>query len=141
MSERFKRVLERTAPEIKRRIEKSFLISDQILDMLEEKNVTQKQLAVKLGKSESEISKWMKGDHNFTIDTIVKVEVALGGKIIDTPKNFRKELKKPVLQKEVTNGNRNFNIPLKPFAVLTPVSKEKAISERKFEIAIKSALS
>lgn len=90
MNERFKKVSDRLSPELKQRVSKSFDISDQILDILEKKRITQKQLADKLGKSESEVSKWMKGDHNFTIDTIVKIEIALEEKIIDTPNNYQK---------------------------------------------------
>ncbi len=35
-----------------------------------------------LGKNESEISKWMRGTHNFTIDTISSIEEALGMPIL-----------------------------------------------------------
>lgn len=35
-----------------------------------------------LGKKESEISKWMRGTHNFTIDTITSIENALGTPIL-----------------------------------------------------------
>jgi transcriptional regulator with XRE-family HTH domain len=94
MSKSFKKVSDKLSPELQQRVSKSFDISDQILDILEKKGITQKQLADKLGKAESEVSKWMKGDHNFTIDTIVKVEIALEEKIIDTPNNYQKESEK-----------------------------------------------
>lgn len=42
----------------------------------------QKDLAAMLGKSESEISKWMRGTHNFTIDTISCIEAAIGAPIL-----------------------------------------------------------
>ena len=35
-----------------------------------------------LGKKESEISKWMRGTHNFTIDTISSIESVLGYPIL-----------------------------------------------------------
>ncbi|MES2702092.1 MAG: helix-turn-helix transcriptional regulator [Bacteroidota bacterium] len=59
-------------------VSKSFDITDQILDILERKELSQKAFAELLGKSESEISKWMKGTHNFTEETIAKIELALG---------------------------------------------------------------
>ena len=37
----------------------------------------------RLGKNESEISKWMRGTHNFTIDTLVSIENVLGEPIIE----------------------------------------------------------
>lgn len=42
-----------------------------------------KDLALRLGKSEAEISKWMRGTHNFTIDTLVSIEDALDATIVE----------------------------------------------------------
>jgi transcriptional regulator with XRE-family HTH domain len=42
----------------------------------------QKDLALLLGKKEAEISKWMRGTHNFTIDTLVSIEKALRAPIM-----------------------------------------------------------
>ena len=52
------------------------------------KGLTQKDLATKLGKSEAEISKWMRGTHNFTISTIKKIEVALDCEILSVKKTL-----------------------------------------------------
>lgn len=60
----------------------SFKIVDRIHTILETKGLKQKDLALRLGKNESEISKWMRGTHNFTIDTLVSIEDALGEPII-----------------------------------------------------------
>ena len=35
-----------------------------------------------LGKSEAEISKWMRGTHNFTIDTVVSIEEVLQAPVL-----------------------------------------------------------
>ena len=35
-----------------------------------------------MGKSEAEISKWMRGTHNFTIDTLLSIENNLGAPIL-----------------------------------------------------------
>lgn len=58
------------------------MIVDRIHYILEEKGLKQKDLATILGKKESEISKWMRGTHNFTIDTILTIENALGQPIL-----------------------------------------------------------
>ena len=60
----------------------SFEIVDRIHEILTMKGWKQKDLADKLGKSEAEISKWMRGTHNFTIDTIATIETALGESIL-----------------------------------------------------------
>ena len=59
--------------EAKEFVDLSFKIVDRIYDILQEKGMSQKDLAEKLGKSEAEISKWMRGTHNFTISTIIKL--------------------------------------------------------------------
>ena len=78
LEERRKRV----NPETREAVAMSFLIVDRIHDILEEKGLKQKDLANLLGKSEAEISKWMRGTHNFTIDTLVSIETALNAPIL-----------------------------------------------------------
>ena len=66
----------------------SFKIANRIHCVLASKGLTQKDLATKLGKSEAEISKWMRGTHNFTISTIKKIEVALDCEILSVKKTL-----------------------------------------------------
>lgn len=68
--------------EARKSVSMSFAIVDRIHEILTTKGWKQKDLADKLGKSEAEISKWMRGTHNFTIDTIVAIEAALGESIL-----------------------------------------------------------
>lgn len=68
----------KVSPEVRRSVDLSFLIVDRIHNILEEKGLKQKGLANLLGKKESEISKWMRGTHNFTIETISSIENVLG---------------------------------------------------------------
>ena len=80
------RVLEerrkRVSPEARESVALSFQIVDRIHDILQEKGLKQKDLALRLDKSEAEISKWMRGTHNFTIDTLVSIEHALDAPIV-----------------------------------------------------------
>lgn len=73
---------QRVSSEVRKRVDLSFMIVDRIHAILEEKGLKQKDLAVLLGKKESEISKWMRGTHNFTIDTVSAIESALGAPIL-----------------------------------------------------------
>ena len=43
-------------------------------------------MAEELGKSEAEISKWLSGNHNFTLRSISKIETVLNDIIIEIPK-------------------------------------------------------
>lgn len=67
-------------------VKHSFDIVDRIHEILKMQDKEQKDLAKLLGKSESEISKWMTGTHNFTIKTIAKMESVLGESIIQPTK-------------------------------------------------------
>lgn len=70
------------SPEVRRRVDLSFLIVDRIHAVLEQRGLRQKDLASMLEKNESEISKWMRGTHNFTIETISQIEKVLGEPIL-----------------------------------------------------------
>ena len=70
-------------PEIREAVDLSFQIVDRIHEILTEKGLKQKDLAMLLGKKEAEISKWMRGTHNFTIDTLVSIEEALQAPIVE----------------------------------------------------------
>lgn len=69
-------------PEIREDIDFSIALVNRIFDILEEKEITQRDLAKRLGKSETEISRWMQGTHNFTMATVKKIEKALGAPIL-----------------------------------------------------------
>lgn len=60
-------------------------IAAQIDEALIAKGWTQKEFALKLGKRESEVSKWLSGKQNFTLDTIALIEETLGEFIIQVP--------------------------------------------------------
>ncbi len=60
----------------------SFGIAERISEMLKAKGLTQKDFARLLNKRDSEISKWLTGRHNFTTQTIARIETALGSKLI-----------------------------------------------------------
>ena len=70
-------------PAVRDSVALSFRIVDRIHDILKEQGMKQKDLAERLGKSEAEISKWMRGTHNFTIDTLVSIETALDAPILE----------------------------------------------------------
>ena len=82
-NELFRQCLSTIPEEQKAEFELSFGIAERISEVLKTKNITQKDFANQLHKRESEISKWMTGRHNFTMQTIAKIETALGCKLIN----------------------------------------------------------
>lgn len=59
--------------------------------ILEKRGFTQKQLADLLEKHPSEISKWLGGEHNFTLRSLAKLEAELGEPIVLVPDSPRFE--------------------------------------------------
>lgn len=65
------------------RIEKRMLLAAKIDDAIKAKRWSKKEFAVNMGKSPSEISKWLSGTHNFTSDTLFDIARVLGTSLID----------------------------------------------------------
>ncbi|GCC51748.1 XRE family transcriptional regulator [Chryseotalea sanaruensis] len=91
----------RISPDVKHAVEFSFAIANRIHEILESKGMTQRQFAEKLGKKESEVSKWMRGTHNFTTNSIVKMQGVLGEPILQVTSKQRKG----VYVLKVSNGS------------------------------------
>lgn len=60
------------------------LIAAKIADAMHSNKMNQKQLAQKMGKTESEISEWLSGDRNFTVDTLTEIGHILGVSLFNT---------------------------------------------------------
>ena len=78
----FDECLASVSNDVKMELDKSFAIADKIDMILREKNISQKQLAKRMGKTEAEVSRWLGGTHNFTLRTIAKISDALGVKLL-----------------------------------------------------------
>lgn len=83
MKDIFFEELEKINPEQRAFLEKNIAITERIYDLLAQKGYTQKDLAKKLGKHESEVSKWLSGMHNFTLNSLIKLEQVLEGRIVE----------------------------------------------------------
>lgn len=59
----------------------------RIHQILEERGLTQKEWAEQLGKSPSEISKWLNGGHNFTLRSLAKLSVELNEPLLKVAKH------------------------------------------------------
>ena len=64
----------------------------RIADAMEAAGLSKSQFARKMGKSPSEITKWLSGTHNFTIDSLQEISAVLGVEItsaIDVPVTYK----------------------------------------------------
>jgi transcriptional regulator with XRE-family HTH domain len=78
-------------------LDMSFEIALNILDVLEAKGWTQKQLAEKLGVSPQQVSKIVKGKENLRLSTISKLEAVLETELIYVA-NSEKEVERSISQ-------------------------------------------
>ena len=70
------------SPEMKLQMELSVAIANRIYEILEAKGMSQKDFAHLMGKTETEVSRWLSGTHNLTMATICKISAALGEDVI-----------------------------------------------------------
>ena len=61
-----------------RRTRDRMLVAVKIAETLKLKGISQKKFAEMIGRSESEISEWLSGDRNFTVDTLSDIKKYLG---------------------------------------------------------------
>ena len=69
-------------PEEKAEARLSFQISNRLDFLMQEKGLSKKQLADAIGKRPSEITRWLSGEHNFTISTLAMLSSFFGQPII-----------------------------------------------------------
>lgn len=58
----------------------------RINQLLKEKGISKKELAEKMDKQPSEISKWLSGEHNFTLRSLAKLSAELEEPLLEVPK-------------------------------------------------------
>jgi ribosome-binding protein aMBF1 (putative translation factor) len=100
----FDNFLKSIPEQTKRSARISLDIASQINSILKKKNISQRELASRLNKKESEISKWLSGNHNFTIKTLAGIETILGEEIISVPIFDKKTSNKTMIKKSRTFG-------------------------------------
>ena len=72
-----------TIPEaVMNEVDLSFQISDRINELIRQRGLTKKQFADALGRRPSEVTKWLSGQHNFTIATLGMLSAFFGKPIV-----------------------------------------------------------
>ncbi len=79
---RYREMVSQVPPEIKEEINLSFAISNKIESLMQERGLSKKQFADQLGKRPSEITRWLSGQHNFTVSTLAMLSTFFGKSII-----------------------------------------------------------
>ena len=82
----FERLRARVPLHTKIFVAKVYDLAEQVDAVLAERHLTRRDLARLLGKTDSEVSKWFGGLHNLTLESIAKLEAALGVDLFVTPR-------------------------------------------------------
>jgi len=94
----------------------------RIHELLEEKGISQKELAGRMGKTAPEISRWLSGHHNFTLKSLAKLQAELGEPLLYIPQrvqfesSFRKKTSVTVMRNVAKKSKAGFN---DDYAVMT----------------------
>lgn len=78
----FTGAIQSTPPEIQKQVDLSMAISDAIASILSKRALSQKDFAKMMGKTETEVSRWLAGRHNFTLATLAKISTVLKENLI-----------------------------------------------------------
>ena len=84
INDKFQQMLSSVPQDIITEIDLSFAIASEIEFLMRERGLTKKQFADALGKKPSEVTKWLSGQHNFTIRTLAMLSCFFGRPIIRT---------------------------------------------------------
>jgi ribosome-binding protein aMBF1 (putative translation factor) len=76
-------LLAEITPEQQARTDRKMRIACIIDDAMKAKGLGKKQFADKVGRKPSEITKWLSGTHNFTIEILADIERVLGVRILN----------------------------------------------------------
>lgn len=79
---RYREMVGQVPKEIKEELDLSFAISSKIDALMQERGLSKKQFADQIGKRPSEITRWLSGQHNFTISTLAMLSAFFGKSII-----------------------------------------------------------
>ncbi len=79
---RYREMVTRVPQEMKEEINLSFAISNKIDALMQERGLSKKEFADQLGKRPSEITRWLSGQHNFTVSTLAMLSAFFGKLII-----------------------------------------------------------
>lgn len=75
-------ILEQIPKEDREQTRLSFAISNRLDFLMKEKGLNKRQFAKALGKRPNEITRWLSGEHNFTLNTIALLSTFFGKPII-----------------------------------------------------------
>ena len=78
----FDEMLANTSSAKQKEVAMEFAVSNRIYELMTQRGLTKLQFAQALGKKPSEVTKWLSGQHNFTLRTISMLSTFFGQPLI-----------------------------------------------------------
>ena len=82
MNTPFKQMLAEVPADIQREVDLEFAISMRINDLMLKRGLSKLEFARALGRRPSEVTKWLSGQHNFTIRTLSLLSSFFGESLV-----------------------------------------------------------
>ena len=79
----FKEMVSEVPAVIKAEIDLSFAIAERLESLIKEKGLSKKEFADAIGKRPSEVTKWLSGQHNFTLRTLAMLSTFFGESLVE----------------------------------------------------------
>ena len=79
----FKEMISEVPAEIKAEVDLSFAISERLERLIKDKGLSKKEFADAIGKRPSEVTKWLSGQHNFTLRTLAMLSTFFGESLVE----------------------------------------------------------
>ena len=122
------KIMSSITEEEKRRTRDRMLIAVKIADALEAKKLSQKAFAELMKKSESEISEWLSGNRNFTVDTLSDISDCLGIRLLPGSEMRTRKISTDATHRKVTKTRSPFPYIMSGNSVFSSTTSEWSIS-------------
>ncbi|MCH5244129.1 MAG: helix-turn-helix transcriptional regulator [Lentimicrobiaceae bacterium] len=83
----FRQMVASMPTEIKQEVDLEFAISNRIYELMTKRGLSKVEFAQALGKRPSEVTKWLSGQHNFTLRTISLLSAFFNEEVISVKAN------------------------------------------------------
>lgn len=115
------------------RTRKRMMLAVKIEEAMKKRGLNQKQLALRMGKSEAVISEWLSGDRNFTVDTLTDIEEILEIQLLNVTVMTRV---KSGTESVIRTDNKKKSIRLQPARMWEEITSGTNFIEHKHSYAI-----
>ncbi len=78
----FREMLAAVPADIQQEVDLEFAISNRIHDLMTQRGLSKLEFAQALGKRPSEVTKWLSGQHNFTVRTLSLLSKFFGESLV-----------------------------------------------------------